>query len=73
VRFLLLMFGSMAVEGPALDWASIHIKHHANTDELECLPHSNRKYAGSAGAQAQAGRFGAASGDWRRALNLIAT
>jgi stearoyl-CoA desaturase (delta-9 desaturase) len=39
VRFLFLMFGSMAVEGPALDWASIHIKHHANTDE-EDDPHS---------------------------------
>jgi stearoyl-CoA desaturase (delta-9 desaturase) len=32
VRFSFLMLGSMAVEGPALDWASIHIKHHANTD-----------------------------------------
>jgi stearoyl-CoA desaturase (delta-9 desaturase) len=31
-RFSFLMLGSMAVEGPALDWASIHIKHHANTD-----------------------------------------
>jgi stearoyl-CoA desaturase (delta-9 desaturase) len=29
----------MAVEGPALDWASIHIKHHANTD-TEDDPHS---------------------------------
>jgi stearoyl-CoA desaturase (delta-9 desaturase) len=32
VRCLFLLLGSMAVEGPALDWASIHIKHHANTD-----------------------------------------
>jgi stearoyl-CoA desaturase (delta-9 desaturase) len=32
VRFSFLMLGSMAVEGPALYWASIHIKHHANTD-----------------------------------------
>ena len=39
VRFFFLMLGSMAVEGPALDWASIHIKHHANTDE-EDDPHS---------------------------------
>ena len=39
VRFLFLMFGSMAMEGPALDWASIHIQHHANTDE-EDDPHS---------------------------------
>ena len=39
VRFFFLMLGSMAVEGPALDWASIHIKHHANTD-TEDDPHS---------------------------------
>jgi stearoyl-CoA desaturase (Delta-9 desaturase) len=39
VRFLFLMLGSMAMEGPALDWASIHIKHHANTDEADD-PHS---------------------------------
>lgn len=39
VRFLFLMFGSMAMEGPALDWASIHIQHHANTEE-EDDPHS---------------------------------
>ena len=39
VRFLFLMLGSMALEGPALDWASIHIKHHANTD-TDDDPHS---------------------------------
>lgn len=39
VRFFFLVLGSMAIEGPALDWASIHIKHHANTDE-EDDPHS---------------------------------
>jgi stearoyl-CoA desaturase (delta-9 desaturase) len=39
VRFFFLMLGSMAVEGPALDWASIHIKHHANTDSDDD-PHS---------------------------------
>jgi stearoyl-CoA desaturase (delta-9 desaturase) len=39
VRFFFLVLGSMAVEGPALDWASIHIKHHANTDEDDD-PHS---------------------------------
>jgi stearoyl-CoA desaturase (delta-9 desaturase) len=39
VRFFFLMLGSMAVEGPALDWASIHIKHHANSDD-EDDPHS---------------------------------
>lgn len=39
VRFLFLLFGSMAMEGPALDWASIHIQHHANSDDEED-PHS---------------------------------
>ncbi|KAB8145044.1 acyl-CoA desaturase [Chloroflexia bacterium SDU3-3] len=39
VRFLFLMFGSMAMEGPALDWASIHIQHHANSDHDDD-PHS---------------------------------
>src|SRR5579859_7959803 len=39
IRFFFLMLGSMAIEGPALDWASIHIKHHANTD-TEQDPHS---------------------------------
>lgn len=39
IRFLFLMFGSMAAEGPALHWASIHIQHHATTDTEED-PHS---------------------------------
>jgi stearoyl-CoA desaturase (Delta-9 desaturase) len=39
IRFLLLVFGSMALQGPALYWASIHIQHHANTD-AEDDPHS---------------------------------
>jgi len=39
VRFMFLMFGSMAMEGPALDWASIHIQHHANSDHDDD-PHS---------------------------------
>lgn len=39
VRFLLLALGSMAVEGPAIDWAAIHTKHHAKSDR-EGDPHS---------------------------------
>jgi stearoyl-CoA desaturase (delta-9 desaturase) len=39
VKFLLLMLGSMAVEGPAIEWASTHIKHHAHADQ-EGDPHS---------------------------------
>ena len=39
VRFLFLMFGAMALQGPPLDWASIHIEHHAHTD-TDDDPHS---------------------------------
>ena len=39
VKFVLLVLGSMAVEGPVLDWAAIHIKHHARADR-EGDPHS---------------------------------
>ena len=39
VRFLFLLFGSMAIQGPAIEWASIHIKHHAHSDEDDD-PHS---------------------------------
>ncbi|HEX5689752.1 MAG TPA: fatty acid desaturase, partial [Roseiflexaceae bacterium] len=39
VRFFFLALGSMALQGPALDWASIHIKHHATTD-TDDDPHS---------------------------------
>src|SRR5688572_17890027 len=39
VRFLFLVFGSMAMEGPAITWASTHIKHHATSD-TDDDPHS---------------------------------
>ena len=39
VKFLLLVFGSMALEGDALQWASTHTKHHASSDK-EGDPHS---------------------------------
>lgn len=39
VKFILLVLGSMALEGPALEWASTHIKHHALSDR-EGDPHS---------------------------------
>jgi stearoyl-CoA desaturase (Delta-9 desaturase) len=39
VKFILLAFGSMAVEGPALEWAATHIKHHAHSDR-DGDPHS---------------------------------
>src|SRR5436853_4124331 len=39
VKFLLLVFGSMALEGPAIQWAATHVKHHAQADR-EGDPHS---------------------------------
>ena len=39
VKFILLVLGSMAFEGPALSWAATHIKHHAVSDR-EGDPHS---------------------------------
>ena len=39
IKFIFLVFGSMAVEGPALEWAATHIKHHAHSDR-EGDPHS---------------------------------
>ncbi len=39
IRFTFLALGAMAVEGPALTWASNHIKHHATTDTADD-PHS---------------------------------
>jgi stearoyl-CoA desaturase (Delta-9 desaturase) len=39
VKFILLVLGSMAFEGPALEWAATHVKHHAQSDR-EGDPHS---------------------------------
>lgn len=39
VKFLLLVLGSMSMEGSALQWAATHIKHHAHSDR-EGDPHS---------------------------------
>src|SRR5713226_10452813 len=39
VKFIMLVLGSMAWEGSALQWAATHIKHHAQADR-EGDPHS---------------------------------
>lgn len=39
VKVILLILGSMSLEGTALDWAATHIKHHAQADR-EGDPHS---------------------------------
>ena len=32
VKYVLLILGSMSVQGPALEWATIHVRHHAQAD-----------------------------------------
>lgn len=39
LKFLLLVLGSMALQGPALTWAGTHLEHHARADQ-EGDPHS---------------------------------
>ncbi|MCB1117619.1 MAG: acyl-CoA desaturase [Chlamydiia bacterium] len=39
IRFIFLAMGSMAAEGGALSWASLHIQHHARSDR-DGDPHS---------------------------------
>jgi stearoyl-CoA desaturase (delta-9 desaturase) len=39
VRYTLAVLGSMAVQGPVIDWVADHRKHHAHADE-EGDPHS---------------------------------
>jgi len=42
VRFVILVCGSMAIEGAAITWASDHLKHHAFSDKPGD-PHSPRE------------------------------
>jgi len=42
VKMILLILGSMAVEGPAVGWIANHLKHHTYSDR-EGDPHSPRK------------------------------
>jgi len=39
VKFLFLMLGSMALQGPAIYWATVHWKHHVHSD-TDADPHS---------------------------------
>lgn len=39
IKAIVLILGSMAVQGRAIDWAANHLKHHAHSDE-EGDPHS---------------------------------
>ena len=48
VRYGLAVLGSMAVQGPILDWVADHRKHHAFTDE-DGDPHSPHGHGGGLG------------------------
>ncbi len=39
VRYVFLAMGTMALQGPAVEWAATHVKHHAKSDK-EGDPHS---------------------------------
>ncbi len=45
VRYALAAMGSMAVEGPVIEWAATHRRHHQHSDE-ENDPHSPHMHAG---------------------------
>jgi stearoyl-CoA desaturase (delta-9 desaturase) len=66
-KFLLLVFGSMAVQGSALDWAANHRLHHAHSDQpgdphspTQGLVHSHcgwlLGFAGSSGLRTRTAR-----------------
>jgi stearoyl-CoA desaturase (delta-9 desaturase) len=56
VEYLFAVLGSMAVQGPVIDWVADHRKHHAHTD-VEGDPHSPHVGHG-------AGVLGVLSGLW---------
>ncbi|HYE03418.1 MAG TPA: fatty acid desaturase [Phycisphaerales bacterium] len=45
VAFILAALGSMAVEGPVIDWAATHRRHHQHSDHAED-PHSPHAFGG---------------------------
>jgi stearoyl-CoA desaturase (delta-9 desaturase) len=47
VRLLLAGLGSMAVQGPVIEWAGTHRRHHQHSDD-ESDPHSPHRHAGGA-------------------------
>lgn len=45
VKFILAVLGSMAVQGPLLQWVATHRRHHQHSDEAED-PHSPHRFGG---------------------------
>ena len=54
VEYALAILGSMAIEGPVVNWVADHRKHHAHTDE-EGDPHSPHGHGSGAGRDASRG------------------
>lgn len=44
IRFILASLGSMAVQGPVIEWAGVHRRHHQHSDSEED-PHSPHAHA----------------------------
>jgi stearoyl-CoA desaturase (delta-9 desaturase) len=61
IRYALAVLGSMAVEGPVIDWVADHRKHHTFTDE-EGDPHSPHAGQGKGVRGALAGLWHAHTG-----------
>ncbi|MCG8407764.1 MAG: fatty acid desaturase [Phycisphaerales bacterium] len=55
IKFLLAVFGSMAVQGPLLRWVATHRRHHQHSDQADD-PHSPHRCGG--------GLLGVCSGWW---------
>ncbi len=43
VRFLYMIFGSMALQNTVFEWAAGHRKHHINVDDVELDPYSAKR------------------------------
>jgi stearoyl-CoA desaturase (delta-9 desaturase) len=57
VRYILAALGSMAVQGPVIEWAGIHRRHHQHSDE-EHDPHSPHVVPGRSSGSWGAGILG---------------
>src|SRR4051812_16909728 len=66
VRWLLAVFGSMAVQGPVIEWAGTHRRHHQHSDD-EHDPHSPHNHADEWGD----GFIGTVRGFWHSHIGWL--
>jgi stearoyl-CoA desaturase (Delta-9 desaturase) len=62
VQFIFAVLGSMAVQGPLLEWVALHRRHHQHSDEVED-PHSPHHQGG--------GLWGVVKGLWHAHLGWM--